>query len=383
MIAASPHRYTVGGRVVGRSDQLLARATAQARAVEVNDAPAIVTLRHLAARMDVDYRYLRSVIASSAGDRYRDFSISKRGGGGRRIAVPEPLLMAVQRWIVREILRGRPVHPDSHAYAAGSSIVACAQRHCMAGWLLKLDIHDFFESVPERSVYDVFRAIGYQPLVSFELARLCTRPWVDPPEDRRAARTVSNHGNRGLDLYRRELTGFLPQGAPTSPMLSNLACIGLDGRLSGLARSAGLTYTRYSDDLTFSGPPGTFDRDRAVAMVDGVREVLRGHGFRMHERKISILPPGGRKVVLGLLVDRERPRLPGGLRRRLSDHVRGVDEFGIAAHAAERNFEAATGMVNHIAGLLRFARDVEPAFADPLRARFEAALVRHGWGAGP
>lgn len=356
---------------------------AQARVVEVSGAPAILTLRHLAARMDVDYRYLRSVIANRAGDRYRDFSISKRGGGGRRIAVPEPRLMTVQRWIVREILRGRPVHPDSHAYAPGSSIVACAQRHCMAGWLLKLDIHDFFESVPERSVYDVFRAIGYQPLVSFELARLCTRPWVDPPEDRREARTVRNYSSRGIELYRRELTGHLPQGAPTSPMLSNLACVGLDGRLSALARSARLAYTRYSDDLTFSGPPGTFDRSGAVAMVEGVRDILRSHGFRMHERKITIIPPGGRKVVLGLLVDRERPRLPGELRRRLSNHVRGVEGFGIAAHAAERNFQAPTGMINHIAGLLRFARDVDPAFADPLRARFEAALVRHGWGAGP
>lgn len=372
-----------GGRAEWRSDELLASAIAQARAVEVSGAPAIVTLRHLAARMDVDYRYLRSVIANRAGDRYRDFSISKRGGGGRRIAVPEARLMAVQRWIVREILRGRPVHPDSHAYAAGSSIVACAQRHCMAGWLLKLDIHDFFESVPERSVYDVFRAIGYQPLVSFELARLCTRPWVVPPEERRDARTVRNYSSRGIELYRRELTGHLPQGAPTSPMLSNLACVGLDGRLSALAHSARLTYTRYSDDLTFSGPPGTFDRAGAVAMVDGVRDILRSYGFRMHEQKISIVPPGGRKVVLGLLVDRQRPRLPGELRRRLLDHVRGVEGFGIARHAVERNFEAPTGMVNHIAGLLRFARDVEPAFADPLRTRFEAALVRHGWGAGP
>jgi RNA-directed DNA polymerase len=166
-------------------------------------------------------------------------------------------------------------------------------------------------------------------------------------------------------------------------MLSNLACIGLDERLSALARSARLAYTRYSDDLTFSGPPGTFDRKNAIGVVDRVREILRSHGFRMHEKKISIVPPGGRKVVLGLLVDRERPRLPGELRRRLADHVRGVEGFGIAGHAVERNFEAPTGMVNHIAGLLRFARDVEPEFADPLRARFEAALVRHGWGAGP
>ena len=379
MISASPHQYRADGRARGRPEPVLDAALAQAAGPELQGAPAILTLMHLAKRMDVSYKFLRSVIASKEGTHYRDFHISKRDGGGRRIAVPSPELMAVQRWIVREILRDRPVHRASFAYARGSSIYACARRHAGAGWLLKLDIHDFFESIPEKAVYRVFREIGYARLVSFELARLCTRPWVAPPRGKRAERTVANPSRRGIEIYRRELTGYLPQGAPTSPMLSNLVFRVLDEHLSQLATRHGLIYTRYSDDLTFSGPASGFSRDRATAIIGEVRDLLATRRFRLHERKITIVPPGGRKVVLGLLVDRAAPRLSRELRGRLEDHVRGIEKFGIAPHAAARGFASATGMINHIAGLLRFAGHIQPAFADPLRARFAAALARWRW----
>ena len=381
MISASPHPYRAEGLIQGRSDALIDRAIAQAAPPEAKGLPSILTLRHLAHRTDVDYRYLRSVIASKQGDHYRDFLISKRTGGGRRIGVPEPKLKAVQRWIVDEILASQPTHPASCAYSKGNSIVACAKRHAKAGWLIKLDIHDFFESIRERSVYHVFRGLGYQPLVSFELARLCTKPWITPPRNTLKTRRVRNYWHRGIPVYRREYTGYLPQGAPTSPMLSNLACRRLDEGLAALARDAGLVFTRYSDDLTFSAPAPVMDRARAMVFVGAVRTLLAKHGFRMHERKISIVPPGGRKLVLGLLVDRENPRLTREMRERITDHVRGIERFGITAHAAHRKFEAPTGMVAHIAGLVRFARHVDQDFADPLRLRLESALKAHGWPA--
>ncbi|WP_157220415.1 reverse transcriptase family protein [Flavisphingomonas formosensis] len=322
MISASPHQYRADGRALGRPEPVLDAALAQAGRAEASGAPAILTLMHLAKRMDVSHTFLRSVVGSKEGTHYREFHISKRDGGGRRIAVPSPELMAVQRWIVREILRDRPVHPASFAYARGSSIYACARQHAGAGWLLKLDIHDFFESISEKSIYRVFREIGYGRLVAFELARLCTRPWVAPPRGTRAARSVANASRRGIEFYRRDLTGYLPQGAPTSPMLSNLVFRVLDERLSQLAARNGLIYTRYSDDLTFSGPASGFSRANAAAFIGQVRELLATRRFRLHERKINIVPPGGRKVVLGLLVDRSVPRLSRELRNRLEDHVR-------------------------------------------------------------
>ncbi|MGY4395920.1 RNA-directed DNA polymerase [Sphingomonas sp. UYAg733] len=379
MIAVSPHTYRTEGLRRGRSLETLDNALIQSQPPETAGAPAILTLAHLAFRTDISRHWLRHAVASRTGEHYRDFTISKRSGGGRRIAVPDPNLMAVQRWIVREILRGRHVHEISHAYAKGSSIVKCASQHAGAGWLLKLDIHDFFENIPERKVYRVFREIGYQPLVSFELARLCTRPWVNPPDESVKRRSVANPQRRGPAFYARDYTGYLPQGAPTSPMLSNLVCRRLDIELAALAKRTGLVVTRYSDDITFSGSASGFDRALAMSLVEDVRTALSKHGFRLHERKISVVPPGARKVVLGLLVDRDRPRLTRDFRQKVTDHVRGIEKFGLARHAATRKFDAMTGMVEHIAGLIRFAGHVDSGFSDPLRLRFEAALAQQHW----
>ena len=379
MINASPHQYRNGGRAFGRSDALIHNALSQAHLVERNLAPSILTLRHLAHRMDVDYKFLRRVITDVESEFYRDFRIRKRSGGQRQIVVPSPRLMAVQRWISREILSTQPVHKISHAYSKHSSIFECARRHVGAGWLIKLDIHDFFESISDRRVYGAFRAIGYQPLVAFELARICTRVWVKPPNEFDLSVAVPNAARRGIVAYQRRYTGYLPQGAPTSPMLSNLVSRNLDADLSDLAMSEGMVVTRYSDDITLSAPSDGFSRDRAGPLVWRVREILLRHQFVLHEKKIVISPPGTRKIVLGLLVDGDRPRLTKAMRSRIADHVRGVDRFGLLAHQIERKFDALSGMVAHIRGLIRFAHDIDSDFAKPLSATFQAALIRDGW----
>lgn len=286
MISASPHRYRVGGRVIGRSNALIDRALTQATAVERNGTPSILTLRHLAHRMDIDYGFLRQVITDVRSEFYRDFWVSKRNGGLRRIVVPEPRLMAVQRWIAREILSSQPVDPISHAYSKQSSIFKCAEKHVCAGWLIKIDIHNYFESISERRVYAVFRAIGYQPLIAFELARLCTRVWVIPPPDVEPHRMIPNAAKRGIVAYQRRYMGYLPQGAPSSPMLSNLVSRKLDDDLARLAAEAGLVVTRYSDDITFSAPADAFDRDRVRELIRQARQVLVRHEFALHEQKL-------------------------------------------------------------------------------------------------
>jgi RNA-directed DNA polymerase len=328
--------------------------------------------------MDFDYTLLRKLVAAKLGEFYREFVIRKRSGGGRSIAVPETHLMAVQRWIVREILQKLPVHPSSYAYSKGSDILRCAKQHVGADWLIKLDLHDFFPSISELDVYKVFRKAGYQPLVSFELARLCTKCWQNSPRDK-ARWSVPNANHRGIPAYYRTEMAYLPQGAPTSPMLSNLVFRPIDERLRALADEHGLVYTRYSDDLSFSAPPKTLNRKRASAFVFAVGEEVRAGGFRLHNRKISISPPGARKLVLGLLVDGDVPRLQRDFRHRVSDHVRGIEKFGLAKHAEHRKFDAPSGLVSHVEGLLRFAGHIDSEFADPLRLRLKEALVREGW----
>lgn len=170
MISASPHRYRKLGKQLGVSPETIQRAIDQARAPERRGLPAILTLRHLAHLTGADYSYLREIVSRDR-EGYRPFVIRKRRGGGRLIAAPEPTLAAVQRWIVKNILAHIPTHQASCAYSNGASPTKCAARHLGARWLIKVDIHDFFESITERRVYYFFRECGYQALVAFELAR--------------------------------------------------------------------------------------------------------------------------------------------------------------------------------------------------------------------
>ena len=171
----SPQQYIADGEAAGIDPTILQNAVDQIEEVIVPhpELPALLTLNHLATRTGADYQTLRSIIHCSENS-YRHFRIRKRSGGHRVISVPEPTLMMVQRWIATYILNPQPVHHCSFAFKPKASIVRCAARHVGARWLIKLDVAGFFGSITEIQVYRVFRSLGYQPLVAFELARLTT-----------------------------------------------------------------------------------------------------------------------------------------------------------------------------------------------------------------
>jgi RNA-directed DNA polymerase len=210
MIGVSPHQYRRKAESLGIPQQVVRHAVEQAENVEREGLPAILTIRHLAHLTGADYKYLRSIVARTH-DGYAPFTIRKRNGGRRLIAAPEPELLAVQRWIAKRVLLKREVHPASMAYARGASPLACAKRHVDARWVVKLDIHDFFESISERRVYFAFRECGYQPLIAFELARLCTRVhpayhpvapgWLSSRRD--ASGVISSYTNAQTPTARR------------------------------------------------------------------------------------------------------------------------------------------------------------------------------------
>jgi RNA-directed DNA polymerase len=378
MISTSPHHYRQQAASLGITREVVQRAIEQAAAVERQGLPAILTIRHLANLTGADYKYLRSIVAR-ARDGYTPFTIRKRSGGKRLIAAPEPQLLAVQRWIARHVLLKRPVHSTSMAYARGASPMACANRHVGARWLVKLDIHDFFESIPERRVYFAFRECGYQPLVAFELARLCTRvhspthPTM-PPEWQSSRRDTPGV----ISSYAHPLIGHLPQGAPTSPMLSNVVSRPLDELLDRLAHRDGLVYTRYSDDVVFSTDRDLGRRQVRTLVKDATR-IFAAFGHMVHQKKITVAPPGSRKLVVGLLVDGSEARLSRAYRSRIETHLHGLEKFGLADHAAARRFTSIWGMIRHIEGLISHTCAVDPKHGASLRVRLTEALNKSGW----
>lgn len=370
-------QFRAGARALERPEATIEAAIAIAKNIKrINaDLPVVFTLHHLAHLCQVSAEYLQDVIHRK-GDPYRTFKLAKRGKANVRprpsrkhrwICVPEPMLMTAQRWIAQNILNAVSPHEACHAFTPKRDLVGAAKKHLGAQWLVKLDIRRFFESVPEKSVYLVFRRLGYPALLSFQLARLCTRV---RRED--LIGDVSRRRVRSLPI-RPRVPGHLPQGAPTSPMLANLAVADLDDHLSVMAKQHGWTYTRYADDLAFSRIDD-INRGSAVTLVKLVERALRDSGFVPHGAKTSIAPPGARKVLLGTLVDRDHAHLTRRFRNNLETHLYALtaERIGPTAHMGSRGFASKIGMRRHVAGLLAFAHQVDETYAAKQYQRFNS-----------
>lgn len=235
--------------------------------------------------------------------------------------------------------------------------------------MIKLDLHSFFDTITERMVFKVFRELGYSKLVSFELARITTRSQgIERPPFRLATHAIPS--------YVVSPEGRLPQGAPTSGQLANAVARSLDCKLQEYSREKGFVYTRYSDDLVFSSFE-LFQRERATSAMRDISDIIQKSGFFAHRKKTRVVPPGARKIVLGLLVD-DTVRLLPEHRRRIEVHLRGCEEFGLARHAEHRGFESVFSFVNHLGGWIAFAIGVEPLRARAWRERLHQVLAKNG-----
>ena len=370
--------YKKRGKDFGHPDSLLENVVATVSVLRnCNDRlPPVLSLRHLARLSGISYVFLRDVVSRHQPNLYRQFRIRKRPlpGEGMRyriIAVPEPRLMQVQRWIDRNILINAPVDEASVAFSTGDSIMTAASHHCGAKWIIKLDIKSFFESISERQIYHVFINMGYQPLVAFEMTRICTRVRKDAVLTKRWY-AQSSRWER-INSYQSDQLGYLPQGAPTSPKLSNLAVLEFDKSLREIAEGQGLIYTRYADDLSFSTNSSHFSRKEASQFIRRVYKIMGTHGFSANKTKTHIATPRSRKIILGLLVDREQPRLTREFKLRVRKHLHYLThkDFGPARHALANNAASIYALRNHVKGLLAFASGVEPSYADRQMKIFE------------
>lgn len=370
----SPQRYKKEGKEKGFSDKFLTEAIGQSESVLLSDheLPSILSLRHLSERVGVSYDQLRGYVERKDPFVYERFSIRKRSGGRRFIKIPEPTLMRVQKWIHQFVLTKIPVHKASYAFKKGGSINECAARHCGAQWLIKIDIADFFDSISEIQVFRLFKEVGYQPLVAFELARICT---IGANSDYSPRGTYTqwrvHKCNDEIVTYNQKILGYTPQGAPTSPLISNLVMRKSDVTILDLATHYELTYTRYSDDMTFSTPDRAFSRVKAREFINESYKVLSSQGYRPQYRKTKIIPPGNRKIVLGLNVDSDEPRLQKHFRDNIRQHLYYLNKFGPSAHAIKREFDSIWGLKCHLKGLIDYARMVEHDLGSKYLTDFE------------
>jgi RNA-directed DNA polymerase len=204
--------------------------------------PIIYDWEHFSLLVGYDSKYISGAFYKTTAF-YRHYTIAKRSGGLREISEPLPSLKEIQRWILDNILYKCSVSNFAKGFVPERSIRENARFHRNQPKVLSLDLEDFFPSIKGGRVYNFFKRLGYQPKVAHLLTKLCT------------------------------LNGSLPQGAPTSPALSNIISLRLDKRLSGFALKEKIRYTRYADDITFSGD---FDEGQLIKFT---RKVLAAEGY--------------------------------------------------------------------------------------------------------
>jgi RNA-directed DNA polymerase len=281
---------------------------AESRAAE-NELPPLDSAKQLAEALGLTIPELRRLAYhrdAATVLNYRRFTIPKRDGSERAIWAPMPRLKMAQRWILHNIVEKLLVHGAVHGFLPGRSTLTNAAAHPAPKLVVKVDIKDFFPTVTLPRVKGIFRKAGYREEVATLLALICT----ESPRE-----VVDLEGKR---YYVALGPRCLPQGAPTSPALTNTLGLRLDRRLSGLARRLGWRYTRYADDLTFSLPQDHQGPPRVGPLLGSVRRIVEDEGFAIHPDKTAVARRGGRQRITGLVVNGDRPpRTPREFRRQL------------------------------------------------------------------
>ncbi|MEM1127598.1 MAG: reverse transcriptase family protein [Bacteroidota bacterium] len=336
--------------------------------LSLNRVPVYHTAWDLAQAMGISLSELRFLTFTRRVSRlthYRPFLMAKKSGGTRRISAPMPRLKRAQRWVLDTLLSQVPLHDAAHGFVSGRSIVTNAQPHVGADVVVNMDLRDFFPTVTYPRVKGLYRGLGYSEQVATVLALLCTEPLTDAVE--MDGRTY--HVARGERL--------LPQGAPTSPALTNILCRGLDNRLEGMARSLGLTYTRYADDLTFSGSGEA--AQTVTKLLWRSSQIIADEGFTLHPDKLRIMRKGRRQEVTGLVVN-DKLSLDRRTLRRFRATLYQVERDG---PAGKHWGETGADVLAALHGYAHFIMLVDAKRGLPFVTRTQALIKKHRYQPAP
>jgi RNA-directed DNA polymerase len=301
-----------------------------------------------------DVRGLERTVGPEQLRNYRYRTVARAGALPRVIEAPKARLKEIQRWILREILDRVPAHDAAHGFTRGRSAVTHAALHTGQAAVLRLDLKDFFASVPARRVYGIWRTLGYTPSVCHVLTGLTTNAVPESVWEVIAEATQPQAGDQRFWLGRRLATPHLPQGAPTSPALANLAAFMLDRRLTGLAHASGLRYSRYADDLTFSGAARLIRRREQFELA--ATTIIRAEGFTINQAKSTTQSAGGRQTVCGVVVN-----VHPNVARTEYDRLKAILHNAAIHGPAGQNRDGVSDFEAHLRGRVSWVESVNPA----------------------
>lgn len=284
--------------------------------------PPIDTIDDLAELLGVSSAHIARC-ANSSKSFYRSYQIPKSSGETRTINAPTPSLLMLQKEIRKRILLCIECSDQAHGFVSGRSIITHVSNHSGGKEFLVADLKDFFPTIKLPVVINIFQQIGFNHKISTLLSLICT------------------------------LHEELPQGAPTSPYLSNIACLQLDRRLAQFAEQSGLIYSRYADDLVFSG------HHVSLPLRDHVASIVEEEGFLLNEKKTLLATNQGKIIITGISLSRGRLCLPRDAKRKLRKQAHFMMVNGIVSESSySGRFDPL--YVDRILGRLGFWMQVEP-----------------------
>jgi retron-type reverse transcriptase len=284
--------------------------------------------------------------------------LTKRSGNIRLIEAPKPRLKELQRQILDLILMGIPPHPAVHGFLKERSIRTFTAPHVGQRVVLRMDLRDFFPSIRGARIQSFFRTVGYPESVADLLGGICTNAVPANAWNVPAFEVDPNQLRDARILYSGP---HLPQGAPTSPALANVCFYRADCRLAGLAKSAGAEYTRYADDLAFSGGE-VFDRC-VTGFSTHVAAILHEEGFAVNHHKTRVMRQGVRQHLAGLVTNRRV-----NIVRADFDRLKAILTNCIRLGPEGQNREAHPRFRMHLEGRVGFVESINPARGQHLRA---------------
>jgi len=305
----------------GYSEVNIQRCISYAEKLFLSNAPVIYNTSHLSALVGYKKNYLKKAVIYTPYF-YRNFEILKKNGKKRKISEPLPSLKEIQIWILENILSKVEISPFAKAYRKKISIKDNLKFHKNQPKVFTLDLENFFPSINTESVESIFHNIGYSKILSNLMAKLCTKD------------------------------NELPQGAPTSPYLSNIYFKSADELISKYCLGRKIMYTRYADDLSFSGE---FDENELLKVITDVVNSLNLH---INESKTKLMTPNMRQTVIGIVVNKKM-QVVFHKRNNLRKDIYYIKKFGIDQHIKHRNIKQ-SNYLEHLIGKVNFVLQINP-----------------------
>lgn len=333
-------------------------------------APAPDTLAGLATLLELDVGELEwfadpkqwnRTARSTRLQHYRYQWRTRPGRVPRLLEIPHPRLRAIQRTVLRELLARIPLHDAAHGFVPGRSAVSGARVHAGKEVVISLDLAAFFAHVTPGKIYGALRLAGFGEAVAHRLTGLCTHA---VPVGVIAEMPPGGDSADRFALRRALATAHLPQGAPTSPMLANLSLRRLDSRLSGWAAAFDAGYTRYADDLAFSGD--ALLARRADAFVRGAQQIVADEGHTLNRLKTRVRLAAVRQTVTGVVVN-QHPNVP----RAEFDRLKAVLHNCVVHGPEAQNRAGLSDFRAHLLGRIGWVASVNPTRGAKLLGEFQ------------